>query len=227
MDIACGTGEIAIPLHARFSRVLASDIEPDMVAVGREKAAAVGASNIEWTCTRAEDVAVSEAGSIRLVSLGNAFHWVDRPLVAARALEWLEPGGFIAILGSSTPRSGSERWQAVVVDCLEHWANAVGAESPAAPGGSDASTHRATHDEVLRGAGFVGVAQYAFPTPHTWTVDELLGFLWSTSRTVALRRHPNTARRFEADLRERLAACEKSGRLHECVAHYYILGRRS
>ncbi|SUD49601.1 ubiquinone/menaquinone biosynthesis methyltransferase [Nocardia otitidiscaviarum] len=227
MDMACGTGEIAIPLHGEFSRVLASDIEPGMIEVGRDKAAAVGASNIEWRVGRAEDVVVSAADDVRLVTLGNAFHWVDRVAVAGRALEWLEPGGCIAILGSSTPWSGSEPWQAVVVECLEHWATAVAEVSPAAPGGSgDAAAQRVTHDEVLRDVGFGEVAQYEFPTPHTWTVDELLGFLWSTSRTGRLRQHPAIARRFEADLRDRLRVYDESGQLRESVAHYYILGRR-
>ncbi|MGW5315509.1 class I SAM-dependent methyltransferase [Nocardia thailandica] len=37
-DLACGTVEIAIPLHTRFAHVYAVDLEPDMVEVGRAKA---------------------------------------------------------------------------------------------------------------------------------------------------------------------------------------------
>ncbi|RBO85238.1 hypothetical protein [Nocardia puris] len=78
---------------------------------------------------------------------------------------------------------------------------------------------------MLREAGFVDVAEYQFPTPHTWTVDEFLGFLWSTSYTARIRQDPALAEGFETDLRAQLLACEPSGQLRESIAHYYILGR--
>ncbi|WP_063043718.1 class I SAM-dependent methyltransferase [Nocardia pseudovaccinii] len=101
VDLACGTGEIAIPLHTRFAHVQAVDLEPDMIEVGRTKAAQAGATNITWSVGKAEDLAVTEPA--QLVTIGNAFHRLDRPLIAQRAHQWLAPDGCLAILGSSTP----------------------------------------------------------------------------------------------------------------------------
>ncbi len=70
------------------------------------------------------------------------------------------------------------------------------------------------------------MVEYQFPTPHTWTVDEFIGFLWSTSYTAPIRENPSLAEGFEQDLRAQLRECELSGQLRESIAHYYILGRK-
>ncbi|MEV0766413.1 methyltransferase domain-containing protein [Nocardia sp. NPDC050435] len=221
IDLACGTGEIAIPLASRFAGVQAVDLEPDMVEVGRQKAAAAGVRNIEWSIGKA-DLAV--AAPVDLVTIGNAFHRLDRPLIAERARGWLSPGGCSAVLGSSTPWSGSQPWQHVAVDVVAHWAGGPGspASSSAAPVGGRA---RRTHEDVLCDTGFVEVTEYQFPTQHTWTVDEFLGFLWSTSYTAPLRENPSRAAEFEKDMRTKLSGFAPSGQLRETIAHYYILAR--
>ncbi|MFE7802924.1 class I SAM-dependent methyltransferase [Nocardia sp. NPDC057440] len=224
VDLACGTGEIAIPLHERFTHVQAVDLESDMIEVGRTKAVEVSADNIAWSVGRAEDLAVTEPA--QLVTIGNAFHRLDRPLIADRAREWLAPGRCLAILGSSTPWSGTEPWQTIAVDVVARWSGEPGrppsASEPTAGGGPA----RRTHEEILCEAGFADVTEYQFPTPHAWTVDEFLGFLWSTSYTARIRQGPALAEEFEKDLRAQLLECEPSGQLRESIAHYYILARK-
>ncbi|MFE9328555.1 class I SAM-dependent methyltransferase [Nocardia sp. NPDC052278] len=224
VDLACGTGEIAIPLHTRFAHVHAVDLEPDMIEVGRAKAERAGATNITWSTGPAEDLAVTEPA--QLVTIGNAFHRLDRPLIAERARQWLAPGGCLAILGSSTPWSGTEPWQAVAVDVVARWSGEPGRPASASQATAEnTAPARRTHEEVLQEAGFGDVAEYRFPTPHAWTVDDFLGFLWSTSYTARIRQDPTLAEEFEKDLRARLLECEPSGQLRESIAHYYVLGR--
>lgn len=224
VDLACGTGEVAIPLHDRFASVQAVDLEPGMIEVGRTKAVEVGANNITWSVGRAEDLEVTDP--VSLVTIGNAFHRLDRPLIAERAGQWLAPGRCLAILGSSTPWSGTEAWQAVAVDVVARWSGEPGrrAGTPPATAGSGGPAQR-THEDILREAGFVDVSEYRFPTPHTWATDEFIGFLWSTSYTAPIRKDPSLAEKFEKDLRAQLRECEPSGQLRELIAHYYILGR--
>ncbi|MGN2636433.1 class I SAM-dependent methyltransferase [Nocardia takedensis] len=225
VDLACGTGEIAIPLHTRFAHVHAVDLEPDMIEVGRAKAEQVGATNISWTTGKAEDLAVDEPA--QLVTIGNAFHRLHRPLIAERVRQWLAPDGCVAVLGSSTPWSGTEPWQAVAVDVVARWSGEPGHPGSAVPATAVRNAPaRRTHEDVLRGAGFINVAEYQFPTPHAWTVDEFLGFLWSTSYTARIRQDHTLTERFETDLRAQLLECEPSGQLRESIAHYYILGRK-
>lgn len=224
VDLACGTGEIAIPLHTQFAQVHAVDLEPDMIEVGRAKAERAGATNITWSTDPAENLAVAEP--VQLVTIGNAFHRLDRPLIAERAHQWLPPGGCLAILGSSTPWSGTEPWQAVAVDVVARWSGEPGRSASASPVKAESNAPaRRTHEDVLRDAGFVDVTEYRFPTPQAWTVDEFLGFLWSTSYTARIRQDLTLAEEFEKDLRTQLLECEPSGQLRESIAHYYILGR--
>ncbi|MBC7299476.1 class I SAM-dependent methyltransferase [Nocardia salmonicida] len=224
IDLACGTGEIAIPLHDRFTHVQAVDLEPDMVEVGRRKAVESGATNIDWSVGRAEDPVVTAPA--QLVTIGNAFHRLDRGLIAERAGQWLDPGGCLAIVGSSTPWSGTEPWQAIAVDVVARWSGEPGRPASTSPAAVDSSVSpRRTHEEILREAGFLDVTEDQFPTPHVWTVDEFLGFLWSTSYATQIRQDPALAEQFEKDLRAQLLDFEPSGQLQESIAHYYILGR--
>ncbi|WP_236567191.1 class I SAM-dependent methyltransferase [Nocardia sp. CY41] len=224
VDLACGTGEIAIPLHTRFAHVHAVDLEPDMIEVGRAKAEQAGTTNTTWSTGPAEDLTVTDP--VQLVTIDNAFHRLDRSLIAERARQWLTPGGCLAILCSSTPWSGTELWQAVAVDVVARWSSEPGRAAVAPPATAESTAPaRRTHEEFLQEAGFGDVTEYRFPTPHAWTVDEFLGFLWSTSYTARIRQDPALAEEFETDLRAQLLEREPSGQLRESIAHYYILGR--
>jgi SAM-dependent methyltransferase len=112
LDLACGTGQIALPLANRFAEVVAVDQEEEMVAYGRAKAEAAGMANIRWVTASAETAGLE--GPFDLVAIGNAFHRLKRQVVAEWVLSWLRPGGGIAllwgdILARATPH-GRQPW---------------------------------------------------------------------------------------------------------------------
>lgn len=223
LDLACGTGEIAIPLHDRFREVWAVDLESEMVEVGQRKASELGADNIRWSSGKAEDLDAPE-GSFQLITVGNAFHRLDRPLVAAKALTLLSDGGCIAVMGSNSVWTGAERWQAVATEVIQKWTDHPGrADKPADPGDT---RPRLTHEQALLDAGFHDVVEYQFPTPYVWTLETFMGYLYSTS-VAAKARQADAADEFEKELRDRLLEIEPSGQFEETAAFYYILGRRS
>src|SRR5262245_10179816 len=53
LDLACGPGRIAIPMAPYFRNVIAIDLEPEMIGVGKAEAARRGATNIAWRVGRA------------------------------------------------------------------------------------------------------------------------------------------------------------------------------
>jgi len=85
LDLACGTGQLAFPLRWWFCEVWPVDQEPDMVDLVRAKAAAVGAGNIRPLVSSAETLH-ADPGYFELAVIGNAFHRLDRDLVAGRIL---------------------------------------------------------------------------------------------------------------------------------------------
>lgn len=123
LDLACGTGEIALPLALHFREVWALDFEPEMIEVGRRKAAAINVGNITWRVGLAEDLD-APAQSFELITMGNAYHRVDRELVADRAFEWLAPSGCFALLFADSVFSGSEQWQLRAVEVIAKWTGA-------------------------------------------------------------------------------------------------------
>ena len=54
LDLACGTGQLAFALHARFGQIWAVDQEPDMIAIVRARARSAGLANFRTDVSAAE-----------------------------------------------------------------------------------------------------------------------------------------------------------------------------
>lgn len=214
VDLACGTGHVALRLAPFLRRVLAIDQEPEMVAVGRELAAERHLTNIDWRVAAIEDVEIA-ADSVDLVTIGNAFHRVPRPRVARAAYGWLRHGGAFADLGSSALHAGPEPWQRLVADAIRRWT----APQP------ERRQQRRTSAEVLEDAGFTVVRYHEREERRRWSLDEVIGFLFSTS--VASRRALGPAAgSFESELRAALLALDPSGLYEETMSYYAVLARK-
>jgi len=179
LDLACGPGRVALALVSSFREVWAIDLEPEMVAVGQKEAAQRGVTNITWMVGKAEALHAPPA-ACELITIGEAFHRLDQQLVAKQALQWLQPGCCLANLGSDGVMEGKEPWQRLVADIVRRWTSRVrpsggGSEQPQ-PGSGP--TH---YELVLRDTGFEAVASYQFVEGHTWTIETIIGNLYSTS----------------------------------------------
>jgi hypothetical protein len=108
----------------------AVDVDLDMVEVGRAKAARIGTDNVRWTLGRAEDLRAPPS-SFELITIGNAFHRLDRGPIAARTPNWLAPGGALAIPNTGSVWAGNEPWQAIAVEVIHGWTDA--ADRPSTP----------------------------------------------------------------------------------------------
>jgi SAM-dependent methyltransferase len=219
LDLACGTGELALRLCPLFRDVWAVDAEPEMVQAGRAKAARTGIGNVHWTVDRAEDL-IAGPGSFELITVGNAFHRLDRPLVAARMLDWLIAGGAAAIVNTGSVWAGSEAWQAVAVEVIRRWTG-----GSAQPASANPDKPRRSHEACLTDAGFGNVEEHRFEVEHVWNVDSFIGYLYSTSIVAAIAR-AGTAAAFEADLRTALLAFDPTGRYRETLRFSTILAAR-
>jgi SAM-dependent methyltransferase len=85
LDVGCGTGKIAVPLHRAGLDVLGVEIDERMAAVARAHGVPVQVSPFEtWPGT---------GRRFDLITCGNAWHWIDPDRGAQRAAELLRPGG--------------------------------------------------------------------------------------------------------------------------------------
>ena len=215
VDLACGPGRVTLALAPHFSEVIAVDQEPESVEFGRGR----GVDHIRWLTGRAEDL--TGLADVQLVTIGDAFHRLDRRRVAALVHEWLQPGGHLALLWTTMPWGGTAPWQRAALEWAEHWMHLTGSiefiPADLADSMADAPT-----PAVLADAGLEMVGTFDFSVPRNWTVESLVGFAHSTSilsRAVLGARQQE----FECDLATRLHAVEPSGRFEEVVGFSYEL----
>ncbi len=195
LDLACGPGRIAIPMASHFRRVVAIDIEPEMVAVGKQRANQLGITTIDWRVTPAERLQLAPA-SVELVTIGEAFHRLDQRRILHLTSEWLIRDGVLATLGGESIWSGPEPWKRIIVAVANRWTNISLPEPTAAPWGEPF--------EIFGMAGWQ-VVQYQMHIETIWTTTSIIGFMRSTSFASANALGDKVAQ-FEADLRQELLA---------------------
>jgi ubiquinone/menaquinone biosynthesis C-methylase UbiE len=100
LEIGCGTGTTAVKLAPGVSRLIASDISCEMIAIAREKAEAQSCRNVEFRI-ESSGHADGPGGVHDAVLAFNLLHLVpDRTATLAEAHRLLRPGGLFI---SKTP----------------------------------------------------------------------------------------------------------------------------
>ena len=222
LDLACGTGQIAVPLAPHFAAVWAVDQEEDMVVYGRSKAEVKGVGNITWLAAGAEQVDLE--GGFELITIGNAFHRLNREVVASHAYSWLLPGAALGLLWGGGPLDGEHAWQRLTAQLLDEWMRRRAA-TDRVPVGWEAAMDRHPHAEILGQAGFDYLGRFEFPLLQTWTIESLLGYLYSTS---FLNREVLGTKSavFEQELTDLVLSCAPDGVLQQSTSFAYELARK-
>lgn len=179
LDLGCGTGQLAVPLALRGMPVVAMDPDAEMLREGRVAAEEAGARGIEWRQGSSWDLP-GDLAPLRLVTMGRAFHWMDR-IATLEALDALvEPRGGVALVASlhrEDPfHDAYGRAQAAIADVI---ASFLGNERRAGSGTYGQPVDR--HDVALANSAFSVVRKFQFPSPRMWSVEELIGLTLSSS----------------------------------------------
>jgi SAM-dependent methyltransferase len=222
LDLACGPGRVALAIAQRFVEVWAVDLEPDMIEAGRRAAEGLGVGNVRWAVGRVENFDVPR-GAFDLITIGEAFHRLDRPRVAAMAYDGLKPRGALVTLGPGIADETAPPWRHALADVVQDFVGQP-ARRYGAPNATPAE-EGAAEVQAIRDAGFVEVAVRSFPVPHEWTLETLLGNARSTS-TLSPRALGERQSRFEAAVARALLALDSSGRYREEIKWSYTIARR-
>ncbi len=213
LDLGCGTGQLAVPLAQDFERVVGIDIDAGMVREATHRAETLELHNVTFTQGTAEDIPGTLA-PLRLTTLGASFHWMDRPRVLERLYELTEPHGGVVIVYDT---SGAVRWNDTTLDgwrkvrrdLLQKY---LGQERRA---GSGTYVEPEEEDEdLVRASPFRTYEEWEHEYVRTWTVDSIIGFLYSTS-FAAPHLFGDQKEAFEHDLTRALLELDPSGTFTE------------
>jgi ubiquinone/menaquinone biosynthesis C-methylase UbiE len=206
LDLGCGPGPVAIRLANLFERVVALDPEPEMLIEGRAAAERAGVSNIEWLRGGSEDLS-DALGRFRLVTMGNSFHWMDRQRTLEALYDLVIEGGGIAVVGEGTPIPAPPPtpWRVAINNVVRKY---VGNR----PLPWDPVEHHPEelHQTYINRSRFTDLTYYAESFDITWTIDSIIGNLYSMS-FCSRRVLGDRVDAFERDLRAAILAVEPSG----------------
>jgi ubiquinone/menaquinone biosynthesis C-methylase UbiE len=95
LEIACGTGIIALGIAPRVKKVVGTDITSEMIAIARQKAEAQGATNVEFRVSDGYSLPFEDE-SFDCVLLFNILYLVKEPeSLLKEAYRLLKPDGYL------------------------------------------------------------------------------------------------------------------------------------
>ena len=224
LDLGTGSGHVALALHHRFEAVDGVDMNAAMLDYAKQNASDGAVTNIRWHESAAEDFEAT-ADSYRLVTIGNAIQWMNADAVLARCHEWVESGGGIALvdmpgLWNPDMEIGREPWIAALSEVVRRH---LGERRRAGSGYYERDSR--DQAELLGDSPFEEISTGSTSTTISWTLDEVVGYLYSTSfanRDILGDR----AAAFEADLRSTLIEFEPSAHFPRTLEARWSAARR-
>ncbi len=96
LDVACGSGNVAVPAAERGAKVTGLDLTPELFGAARERAAAAGVE-VDWIEGDAEDLPFADASFDRVTSTFGIQFAPRHEVAAAELVRVCRPGGKIVI----------------------------------------------------------------------------------------------------------------------------------
>jgi ubiquinone/menaquinone biosynthesis C-methylase UbiE len=101
LDLGCGPGQLSLSFAFFAGAVVAVDPEPEMLRIAAEMAAGL-ASNVEFLPASSSELG-PHLGMFRMVTIGRAFHWMDRAETLRRLDAMVDAGGAVVLFDESHP----------------------------------------------------------------------------------------------------------------------------
>jgi hypothetical protein len=155
------------------------------------------------------------------VTIGDAFHYMDRDQTLADLDSIVEPGGFVALVVSHAIGTPKPWWETVLDRVRDRY---LGAHRHAGAGVLFQYLIE-DHEAVLRRSAFAQVRALRTDYRLDLTLDELIGVQYTyafSSRAVLGERRES----YEQELRAALSAAEPSGRFAATLQAQLIIGER-
>lgn len=217
LDLGCGPGQLARAFRPYVGSALGMDPEPEMLALATRLAAEEG-TDISFRLGSSQDLAPG-MGPFRLVTIGRAFHWMDRVETARRLDAGLTEGGALVLFQTSHARVPANAWREAFDRVLD--AALAGGERGAWKGPGWVRHEGVLLDSPLSDLHQVAVLERR-ETPGASLIDRALS-MSSTSRDRLGRAGED---RLRAGLETLIADVSTNGMVTEIIESSALIARR-
>ncbi len=216
LDLGTGPGLLAVPFAKAGMAVTAADPEPAMLEAAQAAAQAAGVGLTLWQGGSYE--LTPQMGPFRLVTIGRAFHWMDREATLKMLDRIVAPDGGVAFFHDAHPKVAENRWFRILRETADRYSKDGEA------GERRQGAHR-RYEPYLFASAFTRLDGLSVTSRTEVTMDDLVGRAHSMSRCAPERLGARGAE-FEAELRAALAPFATDGAFIEVAEMVALLARR-
>ncbi|KAL8611049.1 hypothetical protein ACOMHN_042665 [Nucella lapillus] len=98
LDVCCGSGQGTVPLTTHFDKVIGLDISKAQISQAPNNI-----PNMSYRVGLAENLSFVDSGSVDLVTVAMALHWLDLDKFHREVERILKPGGAFVVYGCGFP----------------------------------------------------------------------------------------------------------------------------
>lgn len=218
LDLGSGPGSLAVPFARAGMAVTAADPEPQMLAAAKAAARAAGVPLTLWQGGSYD--LTQDKGPYRLVTIGRAFHWMDRPATLAMLDRIVAPEGAVAFFHDAHPVLPENDWFKILCKIGDRY----GRNSQPHIAERKALGHR-RYEPFLYQSAFTELDGLSVTIRKPITEDEIVCRAFSQSATSPEKLGPRQGA-FEAELRERLKDLSPEGNFIEIAEMVALVARR-
>ncbi len=218
LDLGSGPGILAQAFASACAGVTCVDPAPEMIRAARANLLELG-DKAHFVCARADQL-TDAIGRFGLVTIGRAFHWMDRDATLALLDRIVERDGAVVLFRDPVLRLPETEWRAAFDDIF-----AAFASSEAARAGAERTRFAENERHLLR-SPFAHLERVSTIVSRSLTVDDLIGRAFSMAGTSP-RDLGDRRTAFEAAMRAALAPYATDGRVTETTEPQTLIARRS
>jgi hypothetical protein len=160
-------------------------------------------------------------GPFRLVTIGRAFHWMDR-IAAVRMLDkQILPGGALALVHDHHPETAENAWRMALRDIADRFGRAGAAHVREAR-----APDYHSHESILLDSTFSCLERIGVVIRRELTADDIVGLGYSLS-ALSPPKLGSRGRAFEAELRAELLRLSPDGRFTEIAELTALIAKRT